>query len=98
MNTIPSIVESVHMEMQIDFQTPCIHWGHNYFLRVLLKNESRFSHSHLRELLEFFSNMKDVASYSSMWYVTKRYKLFCPNTHRWDTAIYIESIDLKIKI
>lgn len=46
----------------------------------------------------FCSNMKDVASYSSMWYVTKRYKLFCPNTHRWDTAIYIESIDLKIKI
>lgn len=88
-NTIPSIVE--HMEMQFDFQTPRIHWGHNYFLRVLLKNGNRkqiLSFS-FEETFGVFSNMRDVASYSSIWYVTKRYKLFCPNTHHWDTAICI---------
>lgn len=29
-NTIPYIVESVLVEMHIDFQTPCILWGHRY--------------------------------------------------------------------
>lgn len=32
MNKIPYIVESVLVEMQIDFKTSCIPWGHRYFL------------------------------------------------------------------
>lgn len=41
---------------------------------------------------EFSSNMMDVVSYDDIYYVTKRYILFCPNTQEY-TVICVQSIN-----